>query len=139
MRTDIMIPNTQIPPPQWGAAERFGWLVAWGYCSPEVVVPLLCDAALRNGYRGDFSGLRCRLYWRVAETADAVGRRRSWAEYAIRRAVRPLIGREPSNVLLRAAQQVGTKEGGDLPDWFVVAIVEEEIVSTVRRAAYVRV
>lgn len=105
----------QIPPVQWGAAERCGKLAAQGILEVDEVVPLLYRAAIRAGYAGDRRGLRTRLFWRVRQVAEHWRLERDRAEWVIRRAVAPLVEAwSPGAEIDAAAQHANEGAGGPL-------------------------
>lgn len=123
-----------IPPQQWAAAGSCGKLIAQGILAAEDVLPELCRAAMRAGYKGDLRGLRTHIAWHLADTADHWRRERDRAEFLIRRGIGPLLEllAEGSEILAKA-DAINTEAGEPLFWREVRAIVSEEMAATIAK------
>jgi len=123
-----------IPEKQLVAATGFGKLIAMRLLELNDVLAPLVRAALDAGYRGDVSGLRATLAWRVEDSRRGWELRRDRAIWDIHWALKPLFEeRAPSTALLNTAHGINRAARGPLLGREVVAVVEDEVRWFLRR------
>lgn len=124
-----MIPHRLDPPAQIAAAEAIGRaraLLPDPEPVPDDLVDGLVRAGQRAGYRGDLSGLRCRLAWAIRDAEAAERARRDRAARFVRQTIEPLLDRwAPPHHVFAAAAEEARGHGDALRPWEVQAIVEE--------------
>jgi hypothetical protein len=132
-------PHRLDPPVQMAAAGTAGKLVAQGILAVEDIVPDLYRAAIRAGYSGDRRGLRCRLFWRVRESAEHWGWERDRAAWLIRQDAFPRAEAwaDPDEIT-RFAHKINENRGEALLRSEVVAVVDEVLEDRLRRDAAAR-
>ena len=131
------MPHRLDPPVQWAAAGTAGKLVAQGILAVDDIVPDLYRAAIRAGYTGDRRGLRCRLFWRVRESADHWRMERDRAEALIRQDAFPRaeVWTDPDEITDHA-HAINEARGEPLLRREVVALVDEVLEAILRRLAW---
>jgi len=112
-----------------------GRLIAQGLLEADEFLPDLMEAAIIGGYKGDKSGLQCRLSWALLDSAARWRSVRSKAEYDIGQALRPMIDeRRPSSELFATANFINKSLGQPLLSHEVTAIAEDHMAFALARS-----
>lgn len=120
------------PPIHWQSAAAFGKMIAQNVVSAEDVLPMMIEAAKKDGYSGDEGGLRSRLTWHITDVADHWRRERDRVEYLMRRELAPLLAAlADGQEILQAAHQINRREHEPLLQHEVRAVVEAEMAALI--------
>jgi len=107
--------------------------LAAGLISVDDCLLILVEHAHQAGYKGDWSGLRARLAWALADQADAITSARNRAEARIRKlAWKAVDALKPPDVILRGAMA----EAGPLAPTEVKSIVADVADAWLRQRRY---